>query len=180
MIVGVIFVILLTSNIISVILASDMRQVVMSDNAGPKTSDYMFDLSIISSNGRNLRYELTASADQSVDVYLMSLNQFDNMKANQSFQYLDGSAFGISHVKIDSYLEGNQTNYVLVAFSSPSDPSGTQVPISWTVQQSQYPLVYHDIFSILVLPLVFLNLLVFFYLVKAYSGFSACRRSQRR
>jgi len=42
------------------------------------------------------------------------------------------------------------------------------VPVSWTVQQSHYELIYYDISSIMTIPLMILTTLAFLFFIKIY------------
>jgi len=171
MMAGIVFIIVLISSSLAFVISSDMKQVVTSDLAGQITSGSLFDMSLNISDGRFVRYELTVTGNQTVDVYLMGDNEFYLMRNNQSFNYITASS-GVSHVKTETALEGNQTYFVLVSIASSNDPSDTGVPVSWTAQQSHFPLVFHDVFSILTLPFIALTILSLYYLLKAYAGFA--------
>lgn len=173
---GITFIIVVILNPLAAFIASDMKQVVTSDITGHMTTDSLFDLSLNASNGHYVQYELTVNNNQTVNVYLMGEDQFYLMRSSQSFDYISAS-FGVNHVKTDSLLSGNQTYFVLVSNTSYDPENG--VPVSWTVQQSHYPLVYHDVFNILALPLLALTFLTFFCLIKYYQGFAADRRARK-
>lgn len=175
---GTVFIIVVIASSVSTFIGSDMKQTVASGSAGQIMQNTLYDISLNTYNGNYVRYELTTNTNQKVNVYLMGEDQFYLMRNNTSFNYISAD-LNVNHVNANSYLEGNQTYFVLVSSVSSSDPRGTVVPVSWTVQQSHYPLVYHDVFNILILPFLALTFLALFFLIKTYLSYIAYRKAQK-
>jgi len=86
--VGTLVIALMILSCLSAYVRFDMRQTKMDGTAGPITSDSFYDMSIKKSDGDYVRYELTVKINQTVDVYLMSKDDFYKMMENQSFKAL--------------------------------------------------------------------------------------------
>jgi len=166
-IVGTFFIALMILSGLSAYVESDMQQTKLDGTAGPITSDSFYDISMKKSDGKYVRYDLTVKINHTVDVYLMSKDDFYEMRENRSFDYINVD-FNIHHVKEESKIEGNGSSYILVSSTSSNDSVPTMIPVSWTVQQSHYELIYYDIASIMRIPLMILTTLIFLYLIKIY------------